>query len=56
MRHIIRFIVFGVLVALSMGASCRQETAQSVVNAFLTAIAETAGGEIGDSLVDPQTP
>ena len=56
MRRRISLIVFGALVALNMGASCRQETAQSVINTFFTAIADTAGQAIGDSLVDRETP
>lgn len=56
MRRSIRFIVIGALLALNMGASCRQETAQSVLNAFLTAIAQTAGDVIGESLVDQAAP
>ncbi len=50
MRQRVRFVVLGVLVALSMGASCRQETAQSVLSTLLSAIAETTGDAIGQSL------
>ncbi len=56
MRRSIRFIVIGALLVLNMGASCRQETAQSVLNAFLTAIVQTAGDVIGESLVDQAAP
>ncbi len=56
MRRSIKFVVLGALVALNMGASCRQETAQSVLNTFLTAIAETTGEAIGQTFADRPTP
>jgi hypothetical protein len=52
----IKLIFFGVLVVLCMGNSCRQETAQNVLNVFLTEIAETTAGAIVESLVDGETP
>lgn len=56
MRRIVKFVVLGALVALNMGASCRQETAQSVLDTLLTSIAETTGDAIGQALVDRPTP
>jgi hypothetical protein len=56
MRSRIGFIAFLAVVALSMGDSCRQETAQSVLNAFLTELAETTGQAIGETLVEGATP
>ncbi len=56
MRRSIKFVVLGALVALNMGASCRQETAQSVLNTFFTAIAETTGDAIGQTFVDRSPP
>ena len=56
MRQRVRFVVLGVLVALSMGATCRQETAQSVLSTLLTAIAETTGDATGESLTDGSGP
>lgn len=58
-RRILTFALGG-LVVLSMGGTCRQETAETVVNAFLTElateIAETAGEAIGEGLVERTTP
>ncbi len=56
MRRCIEFVVLGELVALNMGASCRQETAQSALNTFFTAIAETTGDAIGQTFVDRSPP
>jgi len=56
MRRIITAMVFAALVVLSMGGTCRQETVESVINAFLIQIAQTTGEAIGESLVDPTTP
>jgi len=60
MRRRIVSIALGVLAVLSMGGTCRQETAENVVNAFLTElateIAETAGEAIGEGLVEGTTP
>ena len=56
MRRSIQFVVLVALVALNMGASCRQETAQSILNTFLAAIAETTGEAIGQTFVDRPTP
>lgn len=50
MRAGVKFMVLGVLLALCMGGTCRQETTQSVIGAFFTAIAQTTGQAIGDSL------
>jgi hypothetical protein len=55
MRRAISFIVLSALLAFSMGGTCREETAQSVANVFLSEIAETAGEAIGDRLADPVT-
>jgi hypothetical protein len=50
------FIAFGLAVVLSMGGTCRQETAQSVLSTFLTEIAATTGEAIGQSLADRAMP
>jgi hypothetical protein len=56
MRRRITMIVIGLLIVLNTGASCRQETAESVFTSFLTAIAQAAGTAIGESLVTPAAP
>ena len=56
MRRRITLVVLGALVALNMGASCRQETVQSILNTFLDAIAQTTGDAIGQSLTDQAAP
>jgi hypothetical protein len=56
MRRAIGFVVFGLLVALSMGGTCRQETTQSVISTFFTELAATVGEALGQSLVDQPTP
>ncbi len=56
MRRSIQFVVLVALVALNMGASCRQETAQSVLSTLLTAIVETTGEAIGQTFVERPTP
>jgi hypothetical protein len=56
MRRIVKATVFAALIVLSMGGTCRQETAESVINAFLIEIAETTGEAIGETLVDRTTP
>ncbi len=45
-RKILTVIVATALVVLCMGASCRQETAQSVIATFLNTLAETAAQEL----------
>lgn len=56
MRRRMSFIAFGVAVVLSMGGTCRQETAQSVLTTFLNEIAATTAQAIGESLVGRAAP
>jgi hypothetical protein len=49
-------MILAALVALSMGGTCRQETAQSVFSSFLTQIAVTTGEAVAESLIDRPSP
>jgi hypothetical protein len=45
-RKIIRVFAFMILMACCSGASCRQETAQQVLETFLTELASGVANEI----------
>lgn len=52
MRRSIEFVILGLTVVLSMGASCRQETAQSVFFSFLTELAVSVADAIVAAFVN----
>lgn len=52
MRRQAGFLMVLVVIALNMGATCRQETAQSVVSTFLNTIAQATGQAIVQGLVN----
>ncbi len=56
MRRRIGFVVFGMLVVLSMGGQCRRDTAQDAVSIFFTGIATVIGQAVGDALVGAGNP
>lgn len=52
MRRQAGFLIVLVVISLNMGASCRQETAQSVASTFFNSIAQAAGQAIVQGLVN----
>ena len=56
MRRRIELIVLGLLVALSLGGTCRQELAQDTADAFLTEFASDIANALSDALTAGQTP
>jgi hypothetical protein len=56
MRRRLSFIVLAALLALNMGGTCRVETTQDAISAFLTQIAQTTGQAIGEAIIDRTAP
>ena len=56
MRRGIKVAALGLLLALSMGGTCRTETTQSVLNTFFSAIAQITGEAIGQLVIDRDAP
>ncbi|MBN1345904.1 MAG: hypothetical protein JXQ73_24655 [Phycisphaerae bacterium] len=53
MRRGMELMILGLITVLTMGASCRQETTQSVIASFLNQLAVTLADALAAVLVGP---